>query len=477
MFKTNRMGFDENNLLRKGKNKSHKQKETRGKINNCKSIHERNLIIPNIKNIQEFGHLEGDTIIGKDHKSSIITLADIWSKTTIPLVTKNYKSENITKSIIKFISKLQKGTVQTITFDRGKEFSKWRLIEKNFLIFTKNLDITFNLKLKVIFLYQGWFFVTNNELIDVLKNKKDEEFITIIRHFKNRIKQIEKKEKLDAIDKKFKEKGIQCPNCKSYWCVKNGFKNNKQKYLCKDSKSSFDALRNHFLHWSHLSHEQWDWIIWLSLLGQSAYTISQFAKISKTSAWFNRQKFMKSSQLAKTQKPFTKLKGRIEIDETFIKEIHKGNFKNPDDPRKKWIEENAKDLNCCIEMAMDENKNIYAQTTNTKRLTKKWVQENLTSKLIEEKSIIVCDMQILYDTVAKQTKCTLKKFKSKENKELNYKNLSNISKIQSSLKEFITHYRGIGFTNIQNYLNLWKFKYQHYKISPYAKSEALYFGL
>ncbi len=33
--------------------------------------------------------------------------------------------------------------------------------------------ITFNLKLKVIFLYQGWFFVTNNELIDVLKNKKD----------------------------------------------------------------------------------------------------------------------------------------------------------------------------------------------------------------------------------------------------------------------------------------------------------------
>ncbi|WP_342254457.1 hypothetical protein [Spiroplasma endosymbiont of Zeiraphera isertana] len=66
--------------------------------------------------------------------------------------------------------------------------------------------------------------MTNNELIDVLKNKKDEEFIKIIRHFKNRIKQIEKKEKLDAIDKKFKEKGIQCPNCKSYWCVKNGWK-------------------------------------------------------------------------------------------------------------------------------------------------------------------------------------------------------------------------------------------------------------
>ncbi|WP_342253725.1 hypothetical protein [Spiroplasma endosymbiont of Zeiraphera isertana] len=29
--------------------------------------------------------------------------------------------------------------------------------------------------------------MTNNELIDVLKNKKDEEFIKIIRHFKNRM--------------------------------------------------------------------------------------------------------------------------------------------------------------------------------------------------------------------------------------------------------------------------------------------------
>ncbi|WP_342253913.1 hypothetical protein [Spiroplasma endosymbiont of Zeiraphera isertana] len=78
------------------------------------------------------------------------------------------------------------------------------------------------------------------------------------------------------------------------------------------------------------------------MLGQSAYTISQFAKISKTSAWFNRQKFMKSSQLAKTQKPFTKLKGRIEIDETFIKEINKGNFKNPDDLRKNELKKMLK---------------------------------------------------------------------------------------------------------------------------------------
>ncbi len=56
---------------------------------------------------------------------------------------------------------------------KKKEFNVQIVNLIDVLIFTKNLDITFNLKLKVIFLYQGWFFVTNNELIDVLKNKKN----------------------------------------------------------------------------------------------------------------------------------------------------------------------------------------------------------------------------------------------------------------------------------------------------------------
>lgn len=107
-------------------------------IDNCfeilwtdsKSIHERNEVFPNIKKTQEFGHLEGGTIVGKDHKSSIVTLADIWSKTTIPLYTKSHKSNDVVESIINYIQTLPKGTIKTITFDWGKEFSKWKWIEE-----------------------------------------------------------------------------------------------------------------------------------------------------------------------------------------------------------------------------------------------------------------------------------------------------------------------------------------------------------
>lgn len=319
--------------------------------------------------------------------------------------------------------------------------------------------------------------MNKNDVVEILDKLSDKDFIEIIRKSKNRIQKIEKKEKFEAVERKFKEKGIQCPDCYSFLCIKNGSKDFKQRYKCKNCNITFHAFKKHYFYWSHLSHDQWDLLIQIATLGQSAHTISQFINTTTKTAWFNRLKFMKSPQLAKLQQQFKKLKGRIEMDETFIKEIHKGNFKNPNDRRKQWIEPDSKSTKCCIQMAIDENKNIYAQVTNTKRLKRKWVQENLISELIEENSIIACDMQTLYDIVAQQTKSTLQQFKSTVNKELNYQNLNNVSKIQSSLKEFITHYHGIGFTNVQNYLNLWKFKYQHYGLTPYQKSAVLYFAI
>ncbi|WP_342264450.1 IS1595 family transposase [Spiroplasma endosymbiont of Clivina fossor] len=213
------------------------------------------------------------------------------------------------------------------------------------------------------------------------------------------------------------------------------------------------------------------------MLGQSSRIIANFINTSTLSAWFNRQKLMKSKQLAKTQKSFKKLSGIIEIDETFIKEIHKGNFKSKDDPRKLYIEPNAKNTKCCIQVAIDENLNIYAQVTNTKRLKRKWVEDNLTNKLIKENSLLKTDMHPLYDLVAIQTKCKLKQVKHNASKKASYYNLKNVSKVQSSIKEFLTHYHGIGFTNIQDYLNLWKWKYQHYGLNPYQQSSLLYFNL
>ena len=62
----------------KGKRKPNGHKETRGKQGDKRSLEDRSNAYPIVKN--EFGHLEGDTIIGKDHKNAVITLAERVSK-------------------------------------------------------------------------------------------------------------------------------------------------------------------------------------------------------------------------------------------------------------------------------------------------------------------------------------------------------------------------------------------------------------
>lgn len=110
-----------------------------------------------------------------------------------------------------------------------------------------------------------------------------------------------------AVEKKFEKKGIQCLDCKSFKCIKNGSKDFKQRYKCKSCNITFHAFKEHYFYWSHLFHDQWDLLIQLTILGQSAHIISQFIGITLKSTWFNRQKFMKSPQLAKSQQSFKNL--------------------------------------------------------------------------------------------------------------------------------------------------------------------------
>lgn len=120
--------FDETKLRRKGNRKKNHQKETRGKINDCKTIHERNEKYPEAKPGIEFGHFEGDTIVGEKRKSAIVTLVEKQSK-YIVLLKASRKSEDVLESIKTWLSKVPEKGIKTIVFDRGKEFAKWKEME------------------------------------------------------------------------------------------------------------------------------------------------------------------------------------------------------------------------------------------------------------------------------------------------------------------------------------------------------------
>jgi IS30 family transposase len=61
---------------------------------------------------EEFGHLEGDTIVGIHHKSAIITLVERLSKAIIALKPEGRKAVDIENSINEWLQSVPKKSFQ-----------------------------------------------------------------------------------------------------------------------------------------------------------------------------------------------------------------------------------------------------------------------------------------------------------------------------------------------------------------------------
>ena len=66
---------------------------------------------------QEFGHLEGDTIVGRHHRSAIITLVERISKMIITIQPQDRKVDDIEDVLHSMFSALPSHIFKSITFD------------------------------------------------------------------------------------------------------------------------------------------------------------------------------------------------------------------------------------------------------------------------------------------------------------------------------------------------------------------------
>lgn len=109
----------EKHLRRKGRKKKPKI-ENRGKVAISHSIEER----PDEadKRIQP-GHWEADCIEGKKGESCIVTLVERSTRYLICGKAEKHNAEEVTKTLIKLLQTIPKEMRQTVTVDRGKEFS------------------------------------------------------------------------------------------------------------------------------------------------------------------------------------------------------------------------------------------------------------------------------------------------------------------------------------------------------------------
>lgn len=118
--------FPVKSLPWKGKRRPNNHQEKRGKLSFKRNLRERAKLFPSYQS--EKGHLEGDTIVGAEHKSCVITLVECVSKVIFTLKTTGRKAKDIEESLDAWLSTFPKHRFKSITFDCGKEFSNWQAI-------------------------------------------------------------------------------------------------------------------------------------------------------------------------------------------------------------------------------------------------------------------------------------------------------------------------------------------------------------
>jgi len=111
-------------LPMKGKRKPNGHTEKRGKQSFTRNISQRAEDHPNVDD--EFGHIEGDTIVGAHHKSAVITLAERLTKMIITLKPTSRSALSVGQRINEWLNDLPANLFKSITFDCGKEFSDWK---------------------------------------------------------------------------------------------------------------------------------------------------------------------------------------------------------------------------------------------------------------------------------------------------------------------------------------------------------------
>jgi IS30 family transposase len=105
---------------RYGCRKHHLGQERRGKIKNMTMIDKRPF---EEDDRSEFGHYEGDLVVGAGGKTAVATLVERKTRVTSVLHVASKKAEDVTRALIAWFGSQPTGAVGSLTWDGGKELA------------------------------------------------------------------------------------------------------------------------------------------------------------------------------------------------------------------------------------------------------------------------------------------------------------------------------------------------------------------
>ncbi|WP_187834310.1 IS1595 family transposase [Helicobacter pylori] len=300
--------------------------------------------------------------------------------------------------------------------------------------------------------------------------------LEIIKQLFNSLTEADKKAFLKTIKNKNKEnlktpiqKEIkECPHCKSTSFVKNGKKDNRQRFSCKACSKTFTYTNNTILFSTKKDIKVWKRFIHCMVEKYSLKKTAQICNIDITTAFYWRHKILDTLQDIQNG---VKLDGIVEADETYFPLSFKGhhrNFKLPRLSKKRGTQAAKRGLSkeqVCVTSGVNLNGKSIAKVSNLGKLKIKDLEKVLTNK-VSKGSIFVTDSFKAYLKLANDMELSHIRIPKKRYR-LGSFNIQTINSYHSHLKDMIKHkFKGVATKYLDNYLvyhNFVNFAKESYK--------------
>ena len=315
---------------------------------------------------------------------------------------------------------------------------------------------------------------TFDEVIEMIKNLSPFELLVLSQNLKEIINSFNLSNFVES--NRFSE-GFICPRCKSKNIIRNGKKNGKQRYFCKECNHNFMDTTTSIAYKSKFSIAVWSKYIDCMLLGMSLRETAKRCGIHFKTAFYWRHKILKSLQVyLKT----AELSGIIEADETFVLKSYKGNHKKsktfvmPRPSKKRGTPAKKRGLSgeqVCVSCMIDRNGNISSKIAGSGRITTNQLYGVVEGISITPGSTLVTDKASAYVKFAEAYKLDLVSLKSGFEYVRGIYHIQHVNAFHSKLKQFLRGFNGIATKHLPSYLNWFVWLYKHSEMNAVSMNQ------
>lgn len=283
-----------------------------------------------------------------------------------------------------------------------------------------------------------------HEIISKLSNEEKSQLISLLQS------QISSEE--ESLTELRFSNGLFCPRC---GCMENitkfGFKNNHQRFRCKNCGRVFNEITNSALMGTKKDISIWKKYLECMFNNFSIRKSAQICNINQTTAFVWRHKILDALSI-KIEKE-VKLGGIIEVDETFFNISYKGSRKLPREAHHRGTRASKRGISneqICVPCAVDRNKNSYGKISNFGRITTQSLKKMFNGK-IEKNSIICTDSNSAYRKFSEDNAFEHIEIESGKHKCGIY-HINHINSYHSKLKSFLRRFNGVSSKYLNNYI-------------------------